>query len=445
MGNGDVDADAAAVPLLGPDVSESSSSSDQDSRNQRIVSIRVNSFCLPEQPVVARTHRLQSFQRTVKVLQLDHSHYKTSLLSWVIGVILVVGVPILRLCFVKEASNDSKYELVFQPFTVVVGSALSTISFVFLTQAIRKYGIRGVLFLDAAEEEVMEIQEEYDTIIEQCRMLLAKLFIPAFVLYVFYKAWFYAKVELQPLPFEKKLTSLSLSIIITFSTLSWVFQTAVFLYSCVLFSTVCSLQELKMLKFKGLLEDGFDPEFYFSKYTRVIKGLRATSHRFRAFLALIFALTIVGFLASMYKVVEAERSGISTFMAGEIVILNWVGLFGVGLCLKSSSKLSHLHRRIVKAAASMHARLTFETGKLADSSMEDAKKDLNTDSLLQKFSSYFQYQDACSRRAALVNYLSSMSVGISVYGFVLDRFFIHASIGALLTTLWFILGRSLTN
>lgn len=200
-----------------------------------------------------------------------------------------------------------------------------------------------------------------------------------------------------------------------------------------------------MLKFKGLLEHGFDPEFYFFKYARIIKGLRATSHRFRAFLGLIFTITIVGFLASMYKVVEAERAGIDTLMAGEIIIFNWVTLSGVGLCLMSSSKLSHLHRRIVKAAVSMHARVTFETGDFPYLLTTGASNDPSADIIMQKFSNYFHVQDACSRRAALVNYLSSTSVGISVYGFVLDRFFIHASIGILLTTIWFILGRSLND
>lgn len=42
-----------------------------------------------------------------------------------------------------------------------------------------------------------------------------------------------------------------------------------------------------------------------------------------------------------------------------------------------------------------------------------------------------------------VNYLTHSTAGISVYGFVLDRFFVHTSFGALCTTTWFILGRSL--
>ena len=57
-------------------------------------------------------------------------------------------------------------QLIFQPFVVVVGTAVSFVSFLFLSQAIRKHGLRGVLFLDAAEEEVTELQEDYDAIIE---------------------------------------------------------------------------------------------------------------------------------------------------------------------------------------------------------------------------------------------------------------------------------------
>lgn len=191
-----------------------------------------------------------------------------------------------------------------------------------------------------------------------------------------------------------------------------------------------------MKLFKDLLQQRHDPEFYFNKYTSIIKCLRSTSHRFRLFLALTGLITVFSALASMYEVV-VHRHGVSIFMSGELLVLNLVNVTGIGLCLKSASKLAHLHRRIVKEASSMHAKATFAASK--DSLLHQSLE------FQEKVDHFCQAQDAWSRRSALVNFLSNNSAGISVYGFVLDRFFVHTSVGAILTTVWFFLGRSLTD
>jgi len=195
-----------------------------------------------------------------------------------------------------------------------------------------------------------------------------------------------------------------------------------------------------MKLFKDLLAQTRDPEFYFTKYTSIIKCLRSTSHRFRFFLALTGLITVFSALASMYEVV-VHRSGISILMSGELVVLNLVNVTGIGLCLKSASKIAHLHRRIVKEASSMHAKATFAASK---GHLLPPGKDQSFE-FQEKMEHFCQAQDAWSRRSALVNFLSNNSVGISVYGFVLDRFFVHTSVGALLTTVWFFLGRSLSS
>lgn len=382
--------------------------------------------------------RVPSFRWTVRALQLDHSDHLSSTLSWLVASILLVVVPVLRLCFVKAVLGDSEHELVFQPLVVVVGMAQSAISFLFLSQTIRTHGLRGVLFIDAAEEEAMEVQNEYNAIIERDSMQLAKLFAPALLFYIIYRCWFCIEIELEPLPFETTFSAASLVTIILPMSAAWIFQTTTYLYTCILFSTVCALQELKMRKFKDLLGKGFDPEFYFDKYVKILRGLHATSRRFRLFLALIMTIDIAGFLASMYEIVVAQRAGIDMLLVGEILVLNMVSLTGLGLCLKSASKLSHHHRRIIKAAASMHAQGTFEVADF------EVIYSGGKDTIVERLDKFCQMQDAWSRRAALVTYLSSFSAGISVYGFVLDRFIIHTSIGALLTTTWFILGRSLS-
>eukprot|EP00249_Psilotum_nudum_P015082 c25157_g1_i2 orf=278-1261(+) len=260
---------------------------------------------------------VRSFKRTIRALQLDHSQAAWSCVSWTVGLLLLVVIPVLRLCFVVPDGENPKHKLVFQQLVVLIGFAISSVSFLFLNQAIRRHGFRGILFLDAAEEEAVEVRKEYHSVIELCWIQLAKLFLPAFVIYFISEVWFFAAIKLVPLPLNVS-RRIDLVIIASLTTISWIFRTTTYLYTCVLFSTVCALQELKMKQYRELLGRDLAPETYYSKYVRIVKGLQATSRRFRLFLALSGTITVFGALASMYKVVEAHRSGISMLMAGEI-------------------------------------------------------------------------------------------------------------------------------
>ncbi|KAH9319218.1 hypothetical protein KI387_020987, partial [Taxus chinensis] len=338
---------------------------------------------------------VKSFKRTIRTLQLDHSQKWWSLVSWIVGCVMILVIPILRLIYVKPADSTVSHQLVFQPIVVVVGTLISAISFIFLSQSMRKYGIQGILFLDIAAEETTHIREEYNKIIQSGASQLAKLFIPALVLYVLQKCWFYIDIPLASLPHLN--SGMANIVIISVSVgISWVFQTTTFLYACILFRKVCLLQELKMAVFKELLLQGYDPEFYYNKYTAIIKCLQSTSRRFRLFLALTGSITVFSALASMYEVVAHHR-GISIFMSGELVVLNMVNLTGIGLCLKSASKISHLHRRIVKIASSMHAKATFTASKEYILSPEKCQ----SFEFQEQVERFCQAQDAWSQRSAL--------------------------------------------
>ncbi|KAJ7549592.1 hypothetical protein O6H91_07G059400 [Diphasiastrum complanatum] len=384
--------------------------------------------------------RVNSFRTTIRSLQLDHSQSFWSLLSWFVGLTLLMVVPTFRLLYVKATDDKPQHQLVFQPLVVSVGVWTSIVSFLFLRHAIRQHGLRGVLFLDSIAEEAVEVRKDYDIAIEQGATLLAKIFLPAFALFLVQKTWFFTHIKLQPLPFGFNSQVADLAVVIGASTFSWIFQTTTYLYTCVLFWTVCFLQELKMKQFKESLGKRLSPELYYHQYVKILQGLQTTSRRFRQFLALTGAIIVFGALASMYAIVGARRTGFNIFMAGELLVLNMVNLTGIGLCLRSASRLAHFHRRIVKAACSMHALGTFSSA--IQPATPCLRADLSVD-IVQRLEMLISTQDAWCRRAALVSFLSSTNAGISVYGFVLDRFFVHTSIGALLTTTWFILGQSL--
>lgn len=119
---------------------------------------------------------VKSFKITIRTLQLDHSEKWWSFASWTVGFLMILVIPILRLIFLKPADDKSNHQLVFQPIVVVVGILISGVSFIFLSQSMRKYGIQGILHLDIAAEETAQIREEYNKIIQRGAIQLAKLF-----------------------------------------------------------------------------------------------------------------------------------------------------------------------------------------------------------------------------------------------------------------------------
>ncbi|KAL3680072.1 hypothetical protein R1sor_023028 [Riccia sorocarpa] len=392
--------------------------------------------------------RLQSVQKTVRTLQLDHTASSWGLVSYVVGFLLLVFVPVCKVLFVKSSSDERSRQLVFQPVVIIIGVSRSMVSFVFLSHAIRKHGLRGVLFLDSVAAEVAQVRKDYDTVIELGSRMLVKLFVPAFVLYLCQLTWLYYEVDLQPLPLGIHNWAIELTIIVIFTALSWVFQTTTYLYACVLFWKVCKLQELKMRQYFEMLAQGLDAEYYVLEYNRIIRDLGHTSRRFRHFLAFTGVISVSGALIAMYEVVNSLQERYVLCLWGELVVLTVVNLTGAWLCLKSASKIAHLHRRIVKKASCIHAERTLGcravTASLSKVS-DDASENQDTKLILERLDLYCQRQDSYARRAALVNFLSTSVAGISVYGFILDRFFVHTSVGALLTTTWFILGRSLNG
>ncbi|CAM6089907.1 unnamed protein product [Calypogeia fissa] len=401
--------------------------------------------------------RFQSVQNTARILQLDHTQSSWSILSYVVAFLLLIVVPIFKLVFVKADTEMRNDQLVFQPVVIIVGVSRSVVSFVFLAYAIRIHGLNGILFLDSVAEEVAQVRKDYDTVVELGSTLLIKLFVPSFIIYMAQLTWLYSRVDFKPLPFNTSFVQVELIFTLFMTTLSWMFQTTTYLYACVLFWKVCKLQELKMRQYYEMLNQGLETEYYVMEYERIKRDLKNTSHRFRSFLAFTFFITVSGALISMYEVVDSINDGLALCLWGELVVLTVVNLTGAWLCLRCSSKIAHLHKRIYKRAASVHAKQTLGSPLTTQSApltkiptivqsaplFKISEDGGSNQAALERLENYCQRQDAWARRAAVVEYLSGGDVGISVYGFILDRFFVHTSIGALLTTTWFILGRSL--
>ncbi|KAL2612961.1 hypothetical protein R1flu_024653 [Riccia fluitans] len=426
-----IETPTATTPLLLP---FSKNSRDVDYVNLRLkpscnwdILDRVPSTREPPAPTLVR---LQSVRKTFRTLQLDHSQSSWGFVSYLVGFFMLIVVPICKVLFVKSSSDDPRRQLVFQPVVIIIGVSRSLVSFVFLSHAIRKHGLRGVLFLDSVAAEVAQVRKDYDTVIELGSTMLVKLFVPAFILYLCQLLWLYSQVDLEPLPLALDNSIIDLIIIVICTALSWIFQTTTYLYACVLFWKVCKLQELKMRQYFQMLAQGLDAEYYVLEYDRIIRDLGHTSHRFRHFLAFTGVISVSGALIAMYEVVNSLYEKYELCLWGELVVLTVVNLTGAWLCLRSASKIAHLHRRIVKRASCIHAERTLGCHPVASPTLStdlDGASE-SQDSKLKRIELYCQRQDSYARRAALVNFLSTSVAGISVYGFILDRFFVHTSV-----------------
>ncbi|CAI5520125.1 unnamed protein product [Closterium sp. Naga37s-1] len=529
----------------------------------------------------SRLHEAQvrRFRSTLRFLGLDTSSCRWAVLTWGTGVALLLVVPCGLYAYVQPADDLPQHQLPFQLLVLLLHNSLGVVAFLFLRAALRTHGLHAVLFLDSAAQEDEALQAQYLHALQQNRAMLLWLLMPLFLLHLLHKALLFACIPLRTEPhlLPPRYHVVQLALLFLLGSISWLFAASTFLFTCVLFSKACSLQELKMQGYRDVVQRCSDPAFCFFEYTRISAGLAGISRRFRLFLLLAFAITLLGALASMFHMVQ-YRDGptpLSFLNSGHLIVsraaslsfsplampfsfyasfgshtavprmsvlaLRWqvanvVALVGTGMCLRCASKLAHLHRRIVRVAAAMHAQHTFDSAPLLPPTPSlsfppafpppfahtappallqptvRALSPVNPIAIPPRHSSppssvlcpqpslpaahpsfdlttapcadlvdraytgspcsaimpcitfvipsavnalpltlwsrpYGRIDPLCCPSRPLlptVNFLSSSAVGISVYGFVLDRVFIHTSVGALLTTTWFILGQSLS-
>ncbi|GBG60714.1 hypothetical protein CBR_g12452 [Chara braunii] len=394
----------------------------------------------------------------LRILHLDHSRSSWGCLSWTVGLLMIVVIPFLRFAFVHPLDDEdpATSPLPFRSVVFILEFFPSAISFVCFHHMLRTHGLRGVLFLDAVHDEPYEIRQAYERSLRSVMRLLFKLTSPAFALHVIQKALIYVYIPLAPFPITTGHWRVDLGVVFVITSLAWLFQTTTFLFVCVIFWKICSLQVLKMRHYSFQLQKYDDSSKLFFAYSRIIRGLGIISHRFRGFLSLSGVIIVLGTLASMYNVVQARKGNLSFINTGELAVCNCLYLMGGGLCLRSASRIAHQHRRIVKQACTMHARSSYGCGPVSPCTTPPGSVPVKSasppiaalftaaqDPTLARIEAACERQEEWCHRAALIGFLSQTTAGISVYGFVLDRAFVHTSFGALCTTTWFILGRSL--
>lgn len=329
----------------------------------------------------------------------------------------------------------------------LTGSA--ALSYLCLSAFVRRHGLRRFLFLDKLRLESERVRLGYTTQLNRSFYILSIFVLPCFAGEAAYKlAWYLSGEERVPhvLLFMGS-DVLAESVFVFLELTSWIYRTAIFFLVCVLFRLMCYLQILRLQDFAAAFSDDADVAGVLRAHLRIRRDLRIISHRYRIFNVYCVVIVTVSQFATL--LVTTRPSAVFNFFnAGEIALCSTGLVTGLLVCLRSAAKITHKAQAITSHAATWHVSATIdsfagdsdttspETSSMINGAREDGSEsgDDNEDDLSDdedelddsKLVSSNISTTSFHKRQALVTYLENNRAGITVFGFVVDRTWLHA-------------------
>ncbi|OEL22193.1 hypothetical protein BAE44_0016791 [Dichanthelium oligosanthes] len=405
---------------------------------------------------------LQWFRSCLRWVCMDHSGPGQAALSWLLFVVLAVIVP-------AAAHFLLAFRASRRPFSAVVQLSLSTASaagFLCLSSSFRRIGLRRLLYLDKLRTKSDRVRLQYTARLGFSFRLLASLVTPCFAAEAAYKAWWYA-TSADRVPFFAN-DVLSNVLACSLEMASWMYRSAIYLLTCVLFRLICHLQGLRLEDFAGTLleevEEGrIGVEHVLREHLDIRKQLKVISHRFRKF---IVAALLIGTASQFASVLLTTRhdSVDDLLNTGELALCSVVLMSGLIIILSSGAKITHQAQALTGHTTKWHACCTMEpapdeeggepgsnqnsmieqdpsSDSDTESSEETGDEDLleNTKIRLPQHAHVISFQ----KRQALVTYLENNRAGITVFGFTLDRSYLHTIFMLEWTLFLWLLGKTI--
>ncbi|VAI90407.1 unnamed protein product [Triticum turgidum subsp. durum] len=145
---------------------------------------------------------------------------------------------------------------------------------------------------------------------------------------------------------------------------SWMYRSAIYLLTCVLFRLICHLQGLRLEDFAGSLlvevEEGrMGVERVLREHLDIRKQLKVISHRFRRF---IVAALLIGTASQFASVLLTTRhDSIDDLLhTGELALCSVVLMSGLIIILSSAAKITHQAQALTGQTTKWHACCTIE-------------------------------------------------------------------------------------
>ncbi|CAO2046251.1 unnamed protein product [Urochloa humidicola] len=399
---------------------------------------------------------LRSFRTCLAWLCVDHSSPArlAAAGSWAVFLLLAVAAPAASL-FLLPSSDDDR------PFDGQVQTSLTlaaTLAYVSLRALLRRAGgLRRLLYLDSLRRDSEDVQAGYAAELARSFRVLACFVLPCALAEAAYKAYLWYSVSTASAAVSPLLRSpWWAAAACALEVASWVYRVAVFFMVCVLFRVICYLQILRMVGFAREFGRFADVATVLRHHRRIREQLRKISHRYRKFI--VWSLVLVS--ASQFAALLATtrpHAVVNLATAGELALCSLSLVAGLLVCLHSAAKITHKTQAMTSVAAAWHADATVHAfdndlenpdpdlpptaGYLAPANAyrvaageESATDDDDDDDGRSETSSLddpkyvpFQANNICfQKRQALVTYLENNRAGITVYGFVVDRAWLHA-------------------
>ncbi|KAH0721885.1 hypothetical protein KY289_004929 [Solanum tuberosum] len=231
---------------------------------------------------------LRSFRTWLKWMCVDQSNAFSTCLSWFVFILLAVIVPCLSHFLLARDDSDAAHSRPYDNVVQLSLSSVAALSFVCLSQFVKKYGLRRFLFLDKLCDESETVRRGYTEQLNSSLKILFIFVLPCFAVECAYKIWWYSSGGTR-IPFVGNvIVSDTVACILELS--SWLYRTVVFFLVCILFRLICYLQILRLQDFAQVFHVDSDVESVLREHLRIRRHLRIISHRYRSFIlwALMF-------------------------------------------------------------------------------------------------------------------------------------------------------------
>ncbi|KDP20685.1 hypothetical protein JCGZ_21156 [Jatropha curcas] len=407
---------------------------------------------------------LKSFRVFLNWVCPDRSNIWRTSLSWSIFFILVIVVPLVSHFLFLCSNCDSKHR---RPYDAVVQLSLSIfaiISFLSLSSWSHKYGLNKFLFLDKLNDETERIRGEYKQQLQTSTKLLCIFVLPCFALESAYRIWWYA-TGVSEIPYFGNMY-ISDTIICLLQLSSWVYRMSIYIVVCILYKLICYLQVLRLEDFGQVFQKESDVSSILKEHLRIRRNLRIISHRFRRFILL--SLILVTASQFIYLLMTTRSSANNNiFEAGELALCSINLVAGLFICLRSATKITHKAQSVTSLATKWHVCATINsyddmdgetpTYQISTCSRQvfhvdidwslDDEDDEGDDDLddNNKMVPIFAHTISFQKRQALVTYMENNRAGMTVYGFMMDRAWLHTIFGIELALLLWLLNKTIVN
>nr|CAB3450111.1 unnamed protein product [Digitaria exilis] len=402
---------------------------------------------------------LRSFRACLSWLCVDHSSSPrlAAAGSWAVFLLLAVAAPCAApLLLLLAGDGDDPDALPPRPYEGQVQVSLTlaaALAYVCLRALLgRAGGLRRLLYLDSLRRDSDDVQAGYAAQLARSFRVLACFVLPCALAEAAYKAYWWYSAAASPA--SRQWSPWWAAAACALEVASWVYRVALFFMVCVLFRVICYLQILRMVGFAREFGRFADVATVLQHHRRIKEQLRKISHRYRKFIVCSLVLVSASQFAALLATTR-PHAVVDLATAGELALCSISLVAGLLVCLHSAAKITHKTQAMTSVAAAWHADATVHAfdndlenpdpdlpptaGYLAPANAyrvaagEESGTDDDDDSRSETSSlddpKYvpFQANNICfQKRQALVTYLENNRAGITVYGFVVDRAWLHA-------------------